>query len=236
MYRDLIRQFIGMAVLFMAMAFLESAVVVYLRALYYPGGFAFPLVPMDAALVRTEAWREAATLVMLLTPSILLSRFALDRFAWFCFAFGVWDLFYYFWLKVLLNWPADLTEPDLLFLLPVPWVGPVWAPCVVSIGLIALAVLLLRVRIGHRGRAMGIGNWALFIGAALFIIASFTWGAMVHGIGVDDLSVGLGNDAMEASATALLLNEAFYWPLFALGSLAGLLGLLRLARRQHLGS
>jgi hypothetical protein len=122
-----------MTAFFIAMAFLESAVVVYLRALYYPEGFGFPLVPMDPALVATEMGREFATLVMLLAPAALVTRRALERFAWFCIGFGIWDIFYYVWLKVLLGWPASLAEPDLLFLLPVPWVGPVWAPCLISV-------------------------------------------------------------------------------------------------------
>ncbi|MFN3876453.1 MAG: hypothetical protein ACK4L7_11140, partial [Flavobacteriales bacterium] len=86
----------------------------------------------------TEVWREAATLLMLLAPAALVARSALERFAWFCYGFGVWDIFYYVWLKALIGWPGSLLSPDLLFLIPVPWVGPVWAPCAVSLGLIAL--------------------------------------------------------------------------------------------------
>ncbi|MBK8340443.1 MAG: hypothetical protein IPK99_10840 [Flavobacteriales bacterium] len=108
MSTDLHRNLVRMAVFFIAMAFLESAVVVYLRALYYPEGFAFPLVPMDGKLVGTEVGREFATLVMLMAPGLLVTRSLLERFAWFCFGFGVWDLFYYVWLKVLLDWPASL--------------------------------------------------------------------------------------------------------------------------------
>ena len=134
---DIRRAFVWMAVFYAAMAYLESAVVVYLRALYYPSGFDFPLVPMDRSLVFTEVWREAATLIMLLAPAAILTRSRMERFAWFCFGFGVWDIFYYVWLKALLDWPADLLSRDLLFLIPVPWVGPVWAPCAISLGLIA---------------------------------------------------------------------------------------------------
>jgi hypothetical protein len=146
MRADIRRLFVWMTVFFIAMAYLESAVVVYLRAMYYPEGFGFPLVAMDRVLVDTEVGREIATMVMLLAPAALVTRSRLERFAWFCFGFGVWDIFYYVWLKVLLDWPAGLGDPDLLFLVPVPWVGPVWAPCVVSLGLIGLGVVLLRGR------------------------------------------------------------------------------------------
>ncbi len=72
-----------------AMGFLESAVVVYLRAIYYPEGFRFPLVAMSPVLIFTELVREAATLVMLLAPGALISRKRLERFAWFCWSFAV---------------------------------------------------------------------------------------------------------------------------------------------------
>lgn len=127
-----------------SMAFLESAVVVYLRQLYYPEGFAFPLAPIQARIAVTEGFRELATLIMLLAPGALLTRQRLGRMAWFCFCFGVWDIFYYVFLKAILDWPATLFDQDILFLLPVIWVGPVLAPCLVSVGLIALAVVLLR--------------------------------------------------------------------------------------------
>lgn len=163
-----------MAAFFIAMAFLESAVVVYLRALYYPEGFRFPLVPMAPALVATEMGRELATLVMLLAPAALVSRSALERFAWFSIGFGIWDIFYYVWLKVLLDWPAFLAEPDLLFLLPVPWVGPVWAPCLISVGLIGLGLLVLRARAQDPRYRIDRTSWALLIAGALLMVVSFT--------------------------------------------------------------
>src|SRR5690606_9745478 len=76
-----------MTAFFIAMAYLESAVVVYLRALYYPEGFDFPLAPMDGSLVWTELGREGATILMLLAVAAVAARRALERFAWFCFGF-----------------------------------------------------------------------------------------------------------------------------------------------------
>ncbi len=163
-----------MTAFFIAMAFLESAVVVYLRALYYPEGFGFPLVPMDPALVATEMGREFATLVMLLAPAALVTRRALERFAWFCIGFGIWDIFYYVWLKVLLGWPASLAEPDLLFLLPVPWVGPVWAPCLISAGLVGLGLLVLWGRSKDPRYRIGAASWGLLVGGAVLMVLSFT--------------------------------------------------------------
>ncbi|MBK6540979.1 MAG: hypothetical protein IPG10_06800 [Flavobacteriales bacterium] len=167
------RTFFLMALFFIAMAFLESAVVVYLRALYYPQGFDFPLVPMDRTLVRTEVGREIATVIMLLIPGALVTPSRLERFAWFCFGFGIWDIFYYVWLKVLIDWPASFTTPDLLFLVPVPWVGPVWCPCIISLGLIALAVVILSAREARPSGRLPVLGWCLLCSGALLMIASF---------------------------------------------------------------
>ena len=91
------------------MAFLESAVVVYLqRALGIDAGALFPLrdpaISGDLALI--EAGREAATLVMLAAVGWLAGRSGLERLAWTAVAFGTWDILYYAWLWVFIGWPV----------------------------------------------------------------------------------------------------------------------------------
>jgi hypothetical protein len=135
-----------------AMGYVESAVVVYLRAIYYPQGFAFPLAPMSPDMVAVEIAREVATLVMLLGVAMLAGTERWDRFLAFCVSFGVWDLFYYVWLWLLLGWPPSLLTWDVLFLIPVPWIGPVLAPAVVSSALVIGGLLLLRK--GARGEPL----------------------------------------------------------------------------------
>ena len=98
-----------------AMAYLESAVVVYLREIYYPEGFIFPLTPIDSTIAITEFWREVATLVMLLGIGILTGKSAPQRLAFFLLSFAIWDIFYYVFLYVLLGWPASLMTWDILF-------------------------------------------------------------------------------------------------------------------------
>jgi len=238
MKAEIRRLFVWMTVFFMAMAFLESAVVVYLRALYYPEGFDFPLVPMARSLVNTEVFREVATLVMLLVPGALVTRSAVERFAWFCFGFGVWDIFYYVWLKVLLDWPSGLGSRDLLFLVPVPWVGPVWAPCVVSFGLIGLAIVLLW---GRSKRPVGLVDgwtWGMLITGALLIIVSFTLDPLVQSFGVE----GLVDAGEMAESRSMVLQKgreyipvSFPWPWFAAGCAVALGGLFRSYRRAGAG-
>lgn len=156
-----------------AMAYLESAVVVYLRALYYPAGFAFPLVEMPRAILLTEIGREAATLVMLAMVAVVTGRSAWSRFGYFLICFGVWDIFYYIWLKLLLGWPSSIIEPDVLFLIPTVWVGPVVAPAAVALVMTVVGVFITA-RLA-RGRAFRVPwlSWLVALAASVVILYSF---------------------------------------------------------------
>ncbi len=129
-----------------AMAAVEAAVVVYLRALH-PVTTPEPMAVVAAALpphvLTIEMGREAATLVMLAVVAALAGRGWWDRLLYFSLAFGVWDFFYYVWLWVFIGWPPSLLTWDVLFLLPVPWLAPVLAPLIVSVGLVAGALVML---------------------------------------------------------------------------------------------
>jgi hypothetical protein len=101
------------------MGFLEAIVVVYLRQLYFPEGFDFPLNPIPPKILAIEWLREITTLVMLVSIGIIAGKNFLQRFSYFLYCFAVWDIFYYVALKLLLNWPPSLLTWDLLFLFPV---------------------------------------------------------------------------------------------------------------------
>ncbi len=110
-----------------AMALFEAAVVVYMRRLYYPENplELFPLHFLNNYDPFLEFSREVATIVMILTVAFLAERRSLTRsFAAIVFVFGVWDLFYYVWLKILIDWPQRWLEWDVLFLIPRVWLGP----------------------------------------------------------------------------------------------------------------
>ena len=128
----------------MAFAFVESSVVVYLRQISYPEGFAFPLKPGITSQITVEVSREFATIVMLVAVGMIAGTNRWQRFSYFLIGFGVWDIFYYVWLKLILDWPSSLLDWDILFLLPIPWIGPVIAPVLVSLVMIAGGVLLLK--------------------------------------------------------------------------------------------
>ena len=99
-----------------AMGYFEAAIVVYLRELYYPEGFSFPLTVPPVRLIIIELFREAATIIMLISVAALAARKFWERFGYFIILFGIWDIFYYISLKVTLNWPSTLFDWDILFL------------------------------------------------------------------------------------------------------------------------
>lgn len=127
-----------------AFGFVEASVVDYLRQAYYPEGFAFPLKPGVMPQIVVEIVREISTIIILACIALLAGRTRWQRFSYFLIAFGVWDIFYYVWLKAILNWPASLFDWDILFLIPLPWIGPVISPVLVSLVMIAGGWLIIR--------------------------------------------------------------------------------------------
>jgi hypothetical protein len=119
---------------------------VYLRALHTG---AAPLSVLEyqlpMRLLGIEVAREAATLVMLITVAAIArgGNGAWEGLLYFALMFGVWDIFYYVWLFAFIGWPPSLFTWDILFLIPVPWLGPVIAPVIVSLCLIGGALWLL---------------------------------------------------------------------------------------------
>jgi hypothetical protein len=122
----------------------EAACVVSLKRLYFPEGWVAPFHPIPESGLRLEQWREVATLAMIACVAALNrppGRIALARGLW---VFGLWDLLYYAWLKLWTGFPARLTDLDLVFLVPRPWIAPVWSACLVAIACAATAQVLSR--------------------------------------------------------------------------------------------
>jgi hypothetical protein len=156
-----------------AFAFVESSVVVYLRAIYYPDRFTFPLKLISDHHLIVELVREAATIVMLAVVGILAGSKPWEKFAYFLVAFGVWDIFYYIWLKVALDWPSAFTDWDILFLIPLPWIGPVIAPVAISFIMITCgSLIVIRVAKGQYFHP-SIMSWVLASCGTIIFIYSF---------------------------------------------------------------
>lgn len=156
-----------------AMAMLESSVVIYLRELYYPGGFHFPVQATSYTVAVTELARELATLIMLLAIGILTGRNKQERFAWFIFSFAIWDIFYYVFLYLIIGWPLSLSEWDILFLLPMMWVGPVWAPLLLSLLMIILASTILYFSRQRQHAGLKLQEWTALIAGSITVIIAF---------------------------------------------------------------
>lgn len=212
-----------------AMGVLEAAVVIYLRRLYFPEGFRFPMRSVETDIMVVELWRELATLIMLLAVGSVAGRTPSERFAYFIYTFGIWDLVYYAFLKLALGWPESLLTWDILFLLPVPWVGPVLAPCIVAATMCGIALTAIRFTDRGLSVAMTPRERALLIAGALVIIVSFTldW-VQVEGptlwqniVQDRDLLFGLGD----------YVPQRYPWWIFAIGETLGLVAWNAWARR-----
>lgn len=193
-----------------AMAAVESAVVVYLRALH-SGAPPLSVLQYDlpTRLLGIEVAREAATLVMLITVAAIAGRNAWEGVLHFALMFGVWDIFYYVWLWVFIGWPPSLFTWDILFLIPVPWLGPVLAPVIVSVCLIGGALWLLDrpdVRLSRRA-------WVLVSVGCTLVLASFMM----------DWRFGLWRTD----------PPRFRWELFVLGVVVGVVGVALEGRERQ---
>jgi hypothetical protein len=185
-----------------AFAYIEAAVVVYLRRIFHPEGFDFPLRnfgigPLWNRLLITEISREAATLVLMCTGAWLFGQNLQQRFAYFMVVFAIWDIFYYVWLKVLISWPASIMDWDILFLIPTTWAGPVLAPVLVSLTMLVFGIAILSRSSWCRPIEVRPLDWLGFICAALVVAFSFCMAG--RGVGKRDF------------------KSHFYWPLFAAG-------------------
>ena len=198
--------------------YLEAAVVTYLRDIYEPirrqvqpqrpKGELFPLITaqqlQDSGATNhrrllIELGREASTLIMLASIGLAITRRPHQWVAASLIAFGVWDISFYAFLRLMIDWPQSLLTWDILFLLPVPWVGPVLAPVLVSLSMIGCGLAAFSRPISLRAI-----DWLVIIAGGLVVVVAFCW------------------DFRNTSAGGL--PNPFNWPLFATGELMGLAG------------
>ena len=188
----------------MAMAWVESAVVYYLRTMFDRiDPYQTSPLPVVGNLGGVELVREAATLVMLLMVGFLAGRTWRSRLAYAVIAFGVWDIFYYVFLKVMCGWPKSWLDWDILFLIPLPWWGPVWAP--MSIAFLMILWGTLATHHGEIAPATTVPwrSWAIgFLGAG---VALYTFMAD---------SLHMADQGSEVLRN--MLPTRFQWPLFGL--------------------
>jgi len=195
-----------------AFGYIEAAVVVYLREIFHPEGFTFPMAvfgngPLWKRFLLTEIGREAATIVLIFTGAWLFGNNRYQRLAYFLTIFAVWDIFYYVWLKVLINWPASIMDWDILFLIPVTWASPVLYPVLISITLIVFAGIILYCSSCARPLKPVFLDWLAFSLAGLIVVVSFC----MPGLHITEQDFA----------------SHFYWPLFAAGHLLAVVVFLK---------
>src|SRR5574338_278360 len=182
-----------------AMAWLEAACVFYLRLLVdRVQPYQLNPLPIHDALGNVELWREAATLAMILAVGLLAGTTWRRRIGYAAIAFGAWDIFYYVFLRMISGWPQTLLDWDILFLLPVPWWGPVLAPVSIAVMMVAWGTLVTQWDVGTAGARW---SWVLAwtgIALALAVFMIDAWRALPGG----------------REAILQVLPTTFNWPLF----------------------
>ena len=186
----------------MAMAWVESAVVFYLRTHidrlepYQPN----PL-PIIGGLGPAELVREFATLVMLFTVGVLAGTTWRARVGYMLIAFGIWDIFYYVFLKVMCDWPRSLLDWDILFLLPLPWWGPVLAPVLIATLMIIWGTLAVFIEHHPPSPVSNRRIWSACLGGTLLALYVFMTDAI--------RATAKGTEAVRE-----VLPDSFNWLLF----------------------
>ncbi len=187
-----------------AMAWVEAATVVYLRMLLdRVEPYAVAPLPERGDLAGAELVREAATIAMFLVVGWLAGRDRRERLGYFLVAFGVWDIVYYISLALIVGWPDSLLDWDVLFLIPLPWWGPVLAP--ISIAAILAAAGTLTTQFSAGGTSPWPSSWSRVASAGGVLLALLVF----------------MTDALKAAPQGMgavrnVRPESFNWPLFGL--------------------
>ena len=194
---------LGVVVFGIAMAWVEAACVYYLRVLVdrIEPYQANPL-PLRGAIGQVELVREAATLVMLATIGMLVGRTRHARLGYMAIAFGVWDIFYYVFLLMMSGWPKSLFDWDILFLLPLPWWGPVIAPVLIASLMIVGGILATQPAFSVPASSLTRSWWrfqASGIALALYVFMADSIRALYQGLDV-----------------TMSMPTAFNWPVYGL--------------------
>jgi hypothetical protein len=228
---ELWRVVAGLVVFSVAFGYVEAAVVAYLRSIYtplrvhfYPGssGEVFPLLsleqlrilgPEHVVRLKTELGRELATLLMLAGAALTSARKLREWIAAFLVCFGTWDITFYLFLRLLLHWPVSFLTWDILFLIPVPWTGPVIAPLLASLSMIGSGLLLLWREYDNKPVYITRLRWGLILLGGALTVAAFVW---------DFRNAASGGDP-----------KPFNWVLFMSGEAIGLLSFVSSLRHTR---
>ncbi len=216
-----------------SMGLLEAIVVVYIRELYYPDGFNFPLKELPARLIIVEWTREITTLLMLGSVAWISGKILVKRLSVFLFLFGVWDIIYYVGLKIFLDWPESLLTWDILFLIPITWVGPVLAPVINSLLMIIMAILFDYFISNNKLQILVVKEWILLIAGATAIYYTYTvdFGMiLIKGNFLKDFS-NLATNPDFLLVLTTWVPVKYNWVIFAIGMIIICAGIFLILKR-----
>jgi hypothetical protein len=191
----------------LAMAYVEAAAVLYIRTLYGgvdPTARRAPVFDVPPSFGGVEFGREAATMVMLATVGWLAAPRPAGRWAAFLLAFGVWDIGYYAFLWLFAGWPTHPLASDVLFLIPLPWWGPVVSPLLLALVMVAGGAAALAREAGTGLPRPDGWAWLALGGGAIVCLVAFMFNAL-----------RLLPSGMELAQAAR--GGAFPWPLYLVG-------------------
>jgi hypothetical protein len=109
---------------------------------------------------------------MLVAVGWLAGRNGRTRLCYSLIAFGAWDILYYVFLAMIVGWPQSLLDWDVLFLIPLPWWGPVIAPAMIAALMIVGGTLVTQFGVTQLGDAcFWPRRWSLALNAAGIVLA-----------------------------------------------------------------
>ncbi len=215
------RRFLPALVFGISFGILEAIIVIYLRQIYYPDGFQFPLVFLAPEMIAVEIVREFCTIVMLGVIGWICGKRLMQKFSFFIFTFGVWDIFYYLALKTFLDWPESLFTWDVLFLIPVTWIGPVLAPVICSFGMIIISLVSVYLDENISVLRLTLSEKLIIILGVFIILYTFIYdyGRIVIENGFLSQLFTLADNEEFWNIITNYIPQHFNWLLFALGCL-----------------
>lgn len=173
--RVIFGKFATVTIYAIAMGYLESAVVIYLRQTAFGNPVqVFPIRLLAPQLGAVEFVREAATIIMLLAIGYLAGKNRFQRSMFFIYSFAIWDIFYYLFLKLFTGWPASFADFDVLFLIPLIWVSPVICPILISLLLTMTSTILIFLSTKCEDLRVNAVNLGLLLLGSTILFYSFT--------------------------------------------------------------
>jgi len=227
--KDDLRKVTLVSLFAVAMGLLEAAVVVYLRGLYYPSGFNFPIT-FFTGILNVEWTREMATIVMLVCIGLIAGKKFNEKMAYFFLGFAVWDIFYYVFLRIFLDWPASLMTWDILFLIPWPWASPLLAPIICSLTMILFAFILIR----SKDKKINFKEWLLLSIGSLLILYTFmyNYGKLIISGGFFSDFFNLATNQKFSEIISAHIPVFYNWGMFLVGEICILFAIVNFYSKQ----